>query len=296
MKKLKISIIGTGKIATDLLLKLLKEDFIEVVAFVGRRVESEGVKVAQARGVPTFYNKIDYFIENGNCCDVVYDCTNAETAKTNAKVFADLGIKVVDLTPAKIGVLCVPLLNKGALNHADNVNLITCGGQSSIPIFYLIAQYSKGVSYMEMVSIVASKGVGMATRINVDEYIHTTERAIREFAGVENVKVILNINPAEPCIDMQTTLFAKVEGFDLDGFEKELELTIKKLNTYLPFYKLIVPPIIRDSQLMLNVKIRGAGDYLPAYAGNLDIINCSAIQITKQYYEKGFKEKANHSM
>lgn len=279
---IKIGILGTGNIGTDLLLKVLRTEFLTPVIFSGRRMESDGIRIAQEHNVPVTDLGIEYFVQNRNVCDVVFDCTNAMDAIEHAKVFAEQGIKVIDLTPAKVGGLCVPSINGDAINTQDNVNMITCGGQASLPLLNLIALNCKSLEYVEVVSQIASKSAGMATRINVDNYIHTTETAIKKFTNAKNCKVILNLNPAEPCVDMQTTMFIKFTDIDYESLSEQIYKKIKELRTYIPFYELTIPPVINDDVLVLSIKVKGAGDYLPEYAGNLDIINCAAIEITKR--------------
>ena len=278
---IKAGIIGTGNIGTDLLLKILKTNFITPVIFSGRRLDSDGMKIAIQKNVPITDKGIQYFIDNPNCCDVVYDCTSAADAKLHAKVFADQGIKVIDLTPAKVGPLCVPSINSKVILDYGNVNMITCGGQASMPMLNLISKYCDKLDYIEVVSQIASKSAGMATRINVDSYIHTTEMAIKQFTKCENCKVILNLNPAEPCVDMQTTMFLKFQNINFEDLVEEIYKKIKELKTYIPHYELVLPPVINDDVLVLSIKVKGSGDYLPEYAGNLDIINCAAIEVTK---------------
>jgi acetaldehyde dehydrogenase len=279
---IKAGIIGTGNIGTDLLLKILKTDFIKPVIFAGRRLDSDGIKIAQSKNIPVTDKGIQYFIDNPNCCDVVYDCTSAEDAKKHAVIFTEQGIKVVDLTPAKVGPLCVPSINPEVMTEAGNVNMITCGGQASMPMLNLISKYCDKLDYIEVVSQIASKSAGMATRINIDSYIHTTEMAIRKFTKCNNCKVILNLNPAEPCVDMQTTMFLKFQNVNFELLVEEIYKKIKELKQYIPYYELVLPPVINDDVLVLSIKVKGTGDYLPEYAGNLDIINCAAIEVTKK--------------
>lgn len=281
---IKAGIIGTGNIGTDLLLKLIKTDFIEPVIFAGRRMDSNGIKLAQEKGIPVTDKGIEYFIENCCVADVVYDCTNAIDAKKHAKIFEEQGVKVIDLTPAKVGDLCVPTINPEAVKTRGNVNMITCGGQASTPLLNVISEHCD-LEYIEVVSQIASDSAGMATRLNIDNYIHTTERAISEFTGCNNCKVILNLNPAIPQVDMQTTLFIKAENIKFTSLNKDIYKTIKRLKEYIPHYELVMPPTINNDILVLSIKVKGTGDYLPEYAGNLDIINCAAIEISKNLYE-----------
>lgn len=279
---IRIGIIGTGNIGTDLLLKVLKTDFLTPVIFCGRRMDSDGMSIAKAHNVPITDMGINYFIQNPNVCDIVFDCTNAMDAIEHAKVFAEQNIKVIDLTPAKVGDLCVPSINAEIIKTDSNVNMITCGGQASLPLLHIISNNCEKLEYVEVVSQISSKSAGMATRINIDNYIHTTESAIRKFTGVDKCKVILNLNPADPCVDMQTTMFIKFTNIDFETLIEQIYLKIKELKTYIPFYELIIPPTVNNDILILSIKVKGAGDYLPEYAGNLDIINCAAIELTKQ--------------
>jgi acetaldehyde dehydrogenase (acetylating) len=284
--KIKAAILGTGNIGTDLLFKAMRSGFIDVVAFVGRRLDSDGMIIAKSKGVPISDQGIDYFKANPNCCDVVYDCTSALDAIQHAKVFKEQGIKVIDLTPAKVGDMCVPDINSSIILTDDNVNMITCGGQASMPMLHLISKHCKGLEYIEVVSQIASKSAGMATRINVDNYIKTTKKAITKFTGCQNTKVILNLNPAEPCVDMQTTIFIKTKDIRFTNLTEKITEKIQELKTYIPHYELVLPPTMNENGIIvLSIKVKGAGDYLPEYAGNLDIINCAAIKVTEKLIE-----------
>jgi acetaldehyde dehydrogenase (acetylating) len=282
--KTKAGIIGTGNIGTDLLMKMIRSDFIEPVIFVGRRADSDGIHKALDKGIDISLNGIDYFKGKPNkFCDVVFDCTNSMSARENYDVFAPMGIKVIDMTPAKLGPMCVPIINPEVIISYDNINMITCGGQTSIPILHLISKCCKKIDYIEIVSQIASKSAGMATRENLDQYIHTTEHAIRLFTDCHSCKVILNINPAEPCVDMQTTMFIKSSDIDFDVLQEKLNERIKQVRLYVPHYEMVMMPIINeDGILILSIRVRGAGDYLPSYAGNLDIINCAAINVVER--------------
>lgn len=284
--KIKAAILGTGNIGTDLLLKALRSSFIDVVAFVGRRLDSDGMNIAKSKGVFVSDQGIDYFKANPNCCDVVYDCTSALDAIEHARIFKEQGVKVIDLTPAKVGDMCVPDVNADIILKDDNVNMITCGGQASMPMLHLISRHCRGLEYIEIVSQIASKSAGMATRINIDNYIKTTKKAITKFTGCHNTKVILNLNPAEPCVDMQTTIFIKTKDIQFANLTEEITEKIQELKTYIPHYELVLPPTMNENGIVvLSIKVRGAGDYLPAYAGNLDIINCAAIKVTEKLTE-----------
>jgi len=281
--KIKVGIIGTGNIGTDLLIKCNKSHIVEPIIFVGRRKESNGIDISKKLGINTSIDGIDFFKNNKNYCDVVFDCTDAFSAKVNNEVFKEQHIKVIDLTPAKLGEMCIPFINDELIITNNNINMITCGGQSSIPMLHLISKYCEELEYIEVVSQISSKSAGLSTRINIDEYIHTTEDAIKKFTGVKSCKVILNLNPAEPCVDMQTTMFLKHKDVNLRDLLSQLNNKIKEINTYVPNYELTSLPSINDNNiLILSIKVKGTGDYLPTYAGNLDIINCAALKIIEK--------------
>jgi acetaldehyde dehydrogenase (acetylating) len=276
-----VAILGTGNIGTDLLIKLSKLGY-ENLSFIGRREDSPNIQIAQKMGINTSPLGVKYFLENSNF-NVVFDCTNALDAKENYDILRNLGIKVIDLTPAKLGDICVPCINGNDLATKDNINMITCGGQASLPLINAISDCTEQINYIEVVSQISSKSAGMSTRINIDNYIETTEYAVKSFSKTKECKVILNINPAEPCVDMQTTIFLEIPNLDKLDFEKivsNVYIKLKEVKEYVPFYELIIPPMINEQEIMmLSVKVRGTGDFLPKYAGNLDIINCAAIKM-----------------
>ena len=276
-----VAILGTGNIGTDLLIKLSKLGYTNL-SFVGRREDSPNIQIAQKMGLNTSSLGVKYFLENSNF-NVVFDCTNALDANENYDILKNLGIKVIDLTPAKLGDICVPCINGNDLATKDNINMITCGGQASLPLINAISDCTEQINYIEVVSQISSKSAGMSTRINIDNYIETTEYAIKSFSKTKECKVILNINPAEPCVDMQTTVFLEIPNLDKLDFEKivsNVYTKLKEVKEYVPYYELIIPPMINEQEIMmLSVKVRGTGDFLPKYAGNLDIINCAAIKM-----------------
>jgi acetaldehyde dehydrogenase (acetylating) len=177
----------------------------------------------------------------------------------------------------------VPGVNLADSLVESNVNMVTCGGQASIPVAYAIGQTQTDVDYIEVVSSIASRSAGPATRQNIDEYIKTTEDGLKEFSGPMRTKAILNLNPAEPCIDMQATIFAKVKNPDIEKLTGMLMGMVEKIRKYVPGYEIILGPIVENERIVVMVRVRGVGDYLPAYAGNLDIINCAAIAMAEEY-------------
>ena len=289
MKKLKVAILGSGNIGTDLLVKIQRSEYLECSMFIGRNLSSAGMTKAIDMGVRVSDKSIHAIIEEPDSCDIVFDCTSAKDAVAHWKVLEKLGKFVIDLTPAKIGILCIPAVNlQEAIKH-QNVNMVTCGGQASIPIAYVLGKTQKNIEYIEVVSSIASRSAGPATRLNLDEYVDTTELGVRTFSGVEKTKAILNLNPAQPCIDMQTTIFAKVKEANMEALKKELDIMVAQIKAYVPGYHILVNPIYENGRIVVMVKALGLGDYLPKYAGNLDIINCAAIAVAEEYSKQKTK-------
>jgi len=279
---IKVSIIGTGQIGFDLLHKLIKLDFVELVAFVGRR---ESTKIIP-KNIYYSDKSIEYFIENPKCCDVVFDCTDAYSAVINYKVFSEQCIKVIDLTPSNIGEPYIPNVSK----ITNNISMVTCGGQVSLPLLrYLydkVTSYKNySVTYIEVVTQINTESAGMATRINIDKYIETTENAIYKFINVPRCKVILNVNP-NIYSNMKTTVYLKVnslvsnvkEQFDFSDLDKFI-LSIKE---YVPNYSVTEPSWLTSDILMTHVQVIGSSEIISNYHGNLEIINCASIHALKQ--------------
>jgi acetaldehyde dehydrogenase (acetylating) len=283
--KLKIAIIGTGNIGADLMVKVMRSDSMTCTLFAGRNFNSAGMKRANALGVTISDRGIEAIVNDPAICDVVFDCTSAQAHTEHWAILQKLGKTVIDMTPAKLGELCVPAINaKECLaTGARNINMITCGGQSSIPIANAIAQVHSNIEYIEVASSIASRSAGPATRHNLDEYIETTQDALQKFSGAKRTKAILILNPANPPIDMQTTIYAKISDPDLPAIQVVVAAMVEKIKQYVPGYHLIVPPSIEGGKVIVTVKVVGAGDYLPQYAGNLDIINCAAITMAELF-------------
>lgn len=282
-RKLKVAIIGSGNIGTDLLIKVLRSPHLECGAFIGRNLSSSGIAKAVSLGVPVSADGVGYIVNNPDCCDIVFDATSAKSHFEHAPILRNLNKRVIDMTPAKIGLMSVPSVNLVNCLNEFNVNMVTCGGQVSIPVAYAIGQTQTDVDYVEVVSSIASRSAGPATRQNLDEYIKTTEDGLKEFSGATRTKAILNLNPAEPCVDMQTTIFAKVSNPNIQKLEQRLSSLVKDIQKYVPGYEIILGPIVDNGRIVVMVRVRGLGDYLPAYAGNLDIINCAAIAMAEEY-------------
>ena len=283
MRKMKVAILGSGNIGTDLLVKVLRSPCLECALFIGRNLSSPGMSKASSLGVPISAKSIDAILDDPDCCELAFDATSALDHKRHWPLLEKLGKRVIDLTPARLGKMCVPAANLEQCLDSPNINMISCGGQTSIPLAYVIGRTQAEVDYIEVVSGIASRSAGPATRINLDEYIETTEQGLRDFSGCPRTKVILNLNPAQPCIDMQTTISAQVRRPDLERLRPAVDEMVEKIRRYVPGYRLLVPPTLEDNRIVMMVKVQGLGDYLPRYAGNLDIINCAALATAEAF-------------
>ena len=283
--KRSVAIIGTGNIGTDLLVKIQRSERLECRLFAGRNLNSPGMSRAISLGVPISDRSIQAILDAPEHIDIVFDATSARDHLKHWPMLEQLGVKVIDMTPSHIGKMCIPAVNMSECLNAQNVNMVTCGGQASVPIAYAIGCTQKDVEYVEVVSSISSRSAGPATRINLDEYIGTTEDAVKEFSHAKIAKAILNLNPANPCIDMQTTIFAKVAHPDMESLSAKVNEIVAKIASYVPGYQLILGPIIENGRIVVMVKTLGLGDYLPKFAGNLDIINCAAIAMAEAYAE-----------
>jgi len=281
--KLRTAILGSGNIGTDLLVKILRSPYLECTLFIGRRSDSPGMNKARELGIKTSDQGIDSIINNPSSCDLVFDATNAVSHLYHWPILKNLGKIVIDLTPSLFGKKIIPAVNLPEASKHRNINMVSCGGQAAIALAYAFTQVQKNVDYIEVVSSIASRSAGPATRINIDEYIENTEKGIREFTGCPNVKTILILNPAKPDINMQVSLSLKTKRPDIKKISHSIFDMEKKISKYVPGYKIIVPPVVEDSRVFITVKVTGLGDYLPRYAGNLDIMNCAAIASAQEY-------------
>jgi acetaldehyde dehydrogenase (acetylating) len=289
MQKLKVCIIGTGNIGADLLIKIMRSPYLECTMFTGRNLKSKGMSKALSLGVPLSDKGIDAIIENPECCDLVFDATSASSHFEHAPIFEKLGKIAIDMTPAKIGTLTIPAVNLDEAIQGNNINMITCGGQASIPMAYAISQVVDNIEYVEVVSTISSKSAGPGTRINIDEYIETTEKAISKFTKCPNVKSIINLNPAIPSIDMNTTIYVKTDNPNLNSIQNSINDMYNKIKEYVPGYEIILGPVYDNGIVVVTIRVQGNGDYLPKYAGNLDIINCAAIAVAEEFAKMKLK-------
>jgi acetaldehyde dehydrogenase len=282
-RRLRVGILGSGNIGTDLLVKVLRSELLECVVVMGRNLGSPGLTKARELGVPVTDESIRWVQAHPDALDLVFDATSAADHALHAPILESLGILAVDLTPAAVGPYYVPAVNDEASREAVNLNMVTCGGQASLPIAHALGLTQPDVEYIEVVSSIASRSAGPATRANLDEYIDTTESAVLQFSGARRAKAILNLNPAEPCINMQTTVLAKVADPDVSGLQSALDELVARVQQYVPGYEILVNPTLENGRIVVMARVRGLGDHLPAYAGNLDIINCAAVAAAESF-------------
>ena len=222
IRKYRVAILGSGNIGTDLLIKIQRSSNLECVAFIGRSRGSRGMSKALELGITLSDKSIDYVVDNSDKIDLVFDATSAKDHKIHAPIFKDLGIKCIDLTPAKNGPMCIPSVNSNECLKDININMVSCGGQASIPMAVAISKVHDDIEYIEVVSSIASKSAGPATRLNLDEYIKTTEAGVKHFSNAKKTKAILILNPATPSVDMVTTILAKVKNPNIEALNREV--------------------------------------------------------------------------
>ncbi len=282
-RKLRVAILGTGNIGTDLLVKVLRSPVLECRLFAGRNLSSPGMTKASQLGVAVSAAGLRAIQNQAADLDLVFDATSAADHLLHAPILRDLKLIAVDLTPAKVGKMCVPAVNLEACLTEANVNMVSCGGQASIPLAWAIAQACPNVDYFETVSSIASRSAGPATRINLDEYLRTTEQGLQSFTGCSRTKAILIVNPAQPCVQMQTTVFARLPRPDLAAIRARVSAVVAQLRTYIPGYQLLLEPVLEHGRVAVMARVAGRGDFLPKYAGNLDIINCAAVAVAEAH-------------
>lgn len=283
MSKLKVGIIGSGNIGTDLMYKIERCDSLEMSVMVGIDPDSEGLKRAKDAGYTAISTGIDGLMEQIDLVDIVFDATSAYAHQAHSDLLTKAGKKVIDLTPAAIGPFTVPPVNLKENFASPNVNMVTCGGQATIPMVYAISRVAP-VEYAEIVATVASKSAGPGTRANIDEFTHTTARAIEAVGGAEKGKAIIILNPAEPPVIMRDTVNALIKDKDFDEAEivDSIEKMIKEVQEYVPGYRLRGTPQFDGQRVSVFLEVEGAGDFFPAYSGNLDIMTAAAAKTANE--------------
>ena len=279
----KIAILGSGNIGCDLLVKCQETDGLKIVSFAGRHANSKGLEFALQRGAPITDRSIDGVLEDNEKPDILIDCTSAAHHQHNYELCKQNGIRIVDMTPAKLGVSCCPVVNLNDCIHADNINMISCGGQASLPICQAIKLANPEISYIEVVSTIASASAGPGTRKNISQYITATQKAISDMLGISSVKVIINITPAIPPIDMKTSVLVDSEAVSSVADTREsIQAISSRVQSYCPGYSTSLDLHRLGHKTICQVRVTGSGHYLPPYAGNLDIINCAALETIKR--------------
>ena len=289
-QKIQCALIGPGNIGTDLLAKLRRSPVLEPVWMVGIDPESDGLKKARELGLKTTAEGVDGLIPHmkADGVQIVFDATSAYVHAENSRKVNAEGALMIDLTPAAIGPYCVPPVN--LLQHVGrgemNVNMVTCGGQATIPMVAAVSRVQP-VAYGEIVATVSSRSVGPGTRKNIDEFTRTTAGAVERVGGAKKGKAIIIINPAEPPLMMRDTVHCLTETEpDRDAITASVHAMIKEVQKYVPGYRLVNGPVFDGHRVSVFMEVEGLGDYLPKYAGNLDIMTAAAARTAEMFAEE----------
>jgi len=290
MKKIKCALIGPGNIGTDLLAKLQRSPVLEPVWMVGIDPNSDGLKRAREMGIKTTAEGVDGLVPHmlADGVQIVFDATSAYVHADNSRKVNALGALMIDLTPAAIGPFCVPPVN--LIEHVGkgemNVNMVTCGGQATIPMVAAVSRVQP-VAYGEIVATVSSKSAGPGTRKNIDEFTRTTASAVEKVGGAKKGKAIIILNPAEPPLIMRDTVHCLTESEpDQAKITESIHAMIKEVHKYVPGYKLVNGPVFDGNRVSVFLEVEGLGDYLPKYAGNLDIMTAAAARTAEMFAEE----------
>lgn len=280
-RRLKVAIIGPGNIGTDLMYKVLRSPKLEMCMMAGIIPESEGLKRAAALGIAATAEGIGPVLERKDIA-VVFDATTARAHLQHAPLLRQAGKIAIDLTPAAVGPYVVPAVNMDEHLNSLNINLVTCGGQATIPIVAAVGRVAP-VCYAEIVATISSQSAGPGTRQNIDEFTQTTARGLEIVGKAQKGKAIIILNPAEPPILMRNTIYCEVEGSCHENdVRASVEEMIEQVRTYVPGYRLRVPPLVKGNLVTTMIEVEGAGDFLPTYSGNLDIMTAAAVGVAER--------------
>jgi acetaldehyde dehydrogenase (acetylating) len=284
MSKMKVAILGSGNIGTDLMIKLARSNVLELTTMIGIDPHSDGLRRARDLDYTTFDGGLKDFLEQiPEQADMVFDATSAKAHIRHAKMLKEAGKIAIDLTPAAVGPFVVPSVNLSEHLNARNINLITCGGQATIPIVHAINKVAP-VEYAEIVATIASKSAGPGTRANIDEFTLTTSHGIELIGGAKKGKAIIILNPADPPIIMRDTIYTVVKEGTMNEKDviRSINETVRYIENYVPGYRLRNEPLIDENRITVFLEVEGAGDYLPKYSGNLDIMTAAAVKVAEE--------------
>lgn len=279
MRRTPVAIVGSGNIGTDLLEKLRHSTNLEVIAMVGVDPSSAGLARARSYGIDASTDGVDWLLNRVDLPTIVFEATSASVHARNAPHYRDAGIRAVDLTPAARGPFVIPPVNLREHLDAPNINMVTCGGQATVPMVYAVARVQP-VGYAEIVATVSSASAGPGTRANIDEFTQATARCVKSVGGALRGKAIIILNPAEPPLIMRDTIFCALpENADRGAVTRSVLDMEREVQTYVPGYRLLREPQFDDEKVTLFLEVQGAGDFLPTYAGNLDIMTAAAARV-----------------
>ena len=282
MTRVPCAVLGSGNIGTDLMMKLIRSPLLEITAVAGIDPGSEGLRLAHGAGLDTSTGGAGWIVDHADQCAIVFDATSAPAHRAHVAELVDAGIQVVDLTPAKLGPGVVPVVNMPTDWGAPDVNLVTCGGQATIPMVAAVSRVAP-VEYAEIVATIASRSAGPGTRNNIDEFTSATADGLEDIGGAEQGKAIIILNPAEPPILMRNSVFCRVgEDADAAAIQSSVLEMEAAVRDYVPGYRLRTEPLVDEGIVTIVIEVEGAGDYLPAFAGNLDIMTCAAVRVGEE--------------
>lgn len=285
--KIKVGIIGPGNIGTDLMYKVMRSKYLQM-DFMAGIAESVGLKRAASLGFKTSTKGVEAIAADPEV-KIVFDATLASAHMVNAPILKAAGKIAIDMTPAAVGPYVVPCVNLDNLQDVDNFNMVTCGGQATIPIVHAINKVAD-VEYAEIVASISSKSAGPGTRASIDEFTQTTRKGLEIIGGADRAKAIIVLNPAEPPVMMCNTIYTIVKNPDEKAIVEAVNNIMAEVQKYTPGYQFRVPPIVEGNKVTTIIQVEGAGDFLPTYSGNLDIINSAAIAVAEKLAAKMLNE------